>query len=89
MLLIHFKIVVVNKRKQAKISKRWSCRKPKTYTSINWTKSTTPIPRELSKNQCFMTSSTNFTFKDEKTSGNFENDLDTGSSLTIDKNVIG
>ena len=36
-----------------------------------------------------MTSSTNFTFKDEKTSGIFENDLDTGSSLTIDKNVIG
>ena len=36
-----------------------------------------------------MTSSTNFTFKDEKTSGTFENDIDTGSSLTIDKNVIG
>lgn len=70
----------------------WSCRKPKTYTSINWTKSTNPIPRELSKNQCFATSSTNFTFKDEKTIGTFENDFDTdatGSSLTIDKNVIG
>lgn len=36
-----------------------------------------------------MTSSTNFTFKDEKTSGIFENDLDTGSSLTIDENAIG
>jgi len=36
-----------------------------------------------------MTSSTNFTFKDEKTSGIFENDLDTVSSLTIDENAIG
>ena len=36
-----------------------------------------------------MTSSTNFTFKDEKTSGTFDDNPDTGSSLTIDKNVIG
>merc|ERR1712227_373702 len=70
----------------------WSCRKPQTYTSINWTKPTNPIPRELSKNQCFTTSSTNFIFKDEKTSGTFENDFgidETGLSLAIDKDVIG
>ena len=69
--------------------KRWSCRKPESYTSINWTKKLSQIPRDLSKNQCFTSSSTNFTLKDGKTSGTLDADFETDVNSAIDKNVIG
>ena len=58
---------------------------PEIYTSINWITKSREISRAFSKNECFTTSSMNFTMKDERTSGTVETDFDT----TVDKNVIG